>query len=59
MILDIMDKCGADRKLYNHYANYLSGGQRQRIAIARSLILKLKFVVCDKIVLALDVSNQN
>lgn len=59
MVLDIMDKCGVNHKLYNRYANDLLCGQRQRIAIARSLILKPKFVVCDKIALALDVSNQN
>ncbi|MEC4559131.1 MAG: ATP-binding cassette domain-containing protein ['Conium maculatum' witches'-broom phytoplasma] len=59
MVLDIMDKCGVDRKLYNCYANELSGGQRQRIAISRSLILKPQFVVCDEIVSTLDVSNKN
>lgn len=57
-VKEIMDTCGLATRLANSYPHELDGGRRQRICIARALILKPKFIVCDEPVSALDVSIQ-
>ena len=58
IIYDIMKTVGLAERFAQSYPHELDGGRRQRIGIARALVLKPEFIVCDEPVSALDVSIQ-
>src|SRR5260370_33245495 len=52
----VLNAVGLEESALGRYPHEFSGGQRQRIGIARALVLRPKFVVCDEPASALDVS---
>jgi microcin C transport system ATP-binding protein len=58
VIGDALAEVGLDADFQDRYPHELSGGERQRVAIARSLVLKPRFLVLDEPTSALDMSVQ-
>jgi peptide/nickel transport system ATP-binding protein len=57
-LADLLAKVGMDSNAADRYPHEFSGGQRQRIAIARTLAVEPKLLICDEPTSALDVSVQ-
>ena len=57
-VVDVLNEVGLDPDTRFRYPHEFSGGQRQRIAIARTIVLKPKFVMLDEPTSALDMSVQ-
>ncbi|MBN1871666.1 MAG: ABC transporter ATP-binding protein [Candidatus Omnitrophica bacterium] len=55
---EVLEMVGLPSGYKSRYPHQFSGGERQRIGIARAIIVRPEFIVCDEPVSSLDVSIQ-